>query len=130
LLYVYKSDNGRSELEEMAHAYDEGAIRAELRSWWDGQVDSADDPFAAPKPTSGTIFDVIPVVDSLSVVTALVAIEKHVGFKVPSRVIQRGGYNSFDEMVDDLVPKVSALFERRKPAGRKQERKPNDGCQR
>jgi hypothetical protein len=98
----------------MGAEFYEAAIRAELQSWWDSQVDSSDDPFAAPKPPAGTIFDVVPVVDSLSVTTALVAIEKHVGFKVPPRVIQRGGYNSFDEMVNDLIPKVGFLFEKRK----------------
>ena len=98
----------------MGAEFNEAAMRAELQSWWDSQVDSSDDPFAAPKPPVGTISDVVPVVDSLSVTTALVAIEKHVGFKVPPRVIQRGGYNSFDEMVNDLIPKVDFLFEKRK----------------
>jgi hypothetical protein len=98
----------------MADGYNDGAIRADLQSWWDSQVDSQDDPFAVPKPAAGTIFDVIPVVDSLNVVTALVAIEKHVGFKIHPRVIQRGGYNSFDEMANDLIPKVGILFKNRK----------------
>ena len=65
-------ENRRSKLiaEE---AQSSSAIRAELQSWWDSQVDSSDDPFAAPKPPAGTIFDVVPVMDSLSVTTALVA---------------------------------------------------------
>jgi hypothetical protein len=98
----------------MADGFNEAAIRAELQSWWDSEVDSSDDPFANPKLPTGTIFDVVPVVDSLSVTTALVAIEKHIGFKMPPRVIQRGGYNSFDDMVNDLIPKVGFLFEKRK----------------
>lgn len=97
-----------------ADEFNEATIRTELQAWWDSEVDSSDDPFAAPKPPAGTIFDVVPAVDSLSVATALVAVEKHVGFKVPPRVIQRGGYNSFDEMVNDLVPKIGFLFEKHK----------------
>jgi hypothetical protein len=34
----------------MGAEFYEAAIRAELQSWWDSQVDSSDDPFAAPKP--------------------------------------------------------------------------------
>lgn len=102
----------------MAEGFDEAAIRAELQAWWDDQVVNSDDPFANPKVPAGTIFDVVPVVDSFSVTTALVAIEKHVGFKVPPRIIQRGGYDSFDEMVNDLVPKVGFLFEKKTKPGK------------
>jgi hypothetical protein len=72
-----------------------------------------DDPFADAKPPTGTIFDAIPVVDSLGAVTGLITIEKHVGFKVPPRIIRRGGYNSFDDLIGDLLPKVRALVEKR-----------------
>jgi len=89
---------------------DEGELIKDLQAWWDDQVGGGpDDPFADPPPSTGTIFDVIPVIDSLGVVTALITIEKHAGFKVPPRVIRRGGYNSFDDMVSDLLPKVHAL---------------------
>jgi hypothetical protein len=99
--------------------YDEGALVGDLRVWWDDQVGGGeDDPFADATPPTGTIFDAIPVIDSLGAVTGLITVEQHVGFKVPSRVIRRGGYNSFDDLIDDLLPKVRALVERRStPAG-------------
>lgn len=91
--------------------YSEDDLTADLRSWWDDQVADADDPFADPQPPprTGTIFEVLPVVDSLGVVTALITIEKHVQFELPPGIIKAGGYRSFEEMVGDLLPKVRAL---------------------
>jgi hypothetical protein len=101
-------------------AFDEDELIKDLRGWWDDQVGGGpDDPFADPTPSAGTIFDVIPVIDSLGVVTGLITIEKHVGFKVPPRVIRRGGYNSFDDMITDLLPKVHVLVEKKKVAHEK-----------
>ncbi len=88
--------------------YDESALVRDLEAWWKDQVD-ADDPFAAPKPPAGTIFDAVPDIDSLGAVIGLVTLEKHVPFKVPVRVIRRGGYNGFDDLVNDLLPKLRAL---------------------
>ncbi len=97
-------------------SYSESALSADLRTWWDGEVGGADDPFADPKPkVSGTIFDVLPAIDSLGCVNGLLTIEKHVGFEVPSCILRRGGYNSFDDMALDLLPKVRAMVEGRRP---------------
>lgn len=101
--------------------YSEGALTNDLRAWWDGEVGGADDPFADPKPPAGTIFDVLPAIDSLGIVNGLLTIEKHVGFEVPSRVIRRGGYGSFTDMTSDLLPKVRALVERRRQPTRRKE---------
>jgi hypothetical protein len=66
------------------------AVIQKLREWWDDETGagSANDPFSG-SPIRG-------------------------GFKVPVNVIQRGGYDSFEEMVTDIVPKVQALYEQRK----------------
>jgi len=95
-------------------SYSEDALIAALRSWWNEQVGDEEDPFAdTPRPRSGTIFEVVPVVDSLGVVSALVTIEKHLGFEIPPQIIKPGGYRNFEEMVADLVPKVRALLIKR-----------------
>jgi hypothetical protein len=95
--------------------YDEAALTKDLQAWWDDQVGGlADDPFGAPPVPEGTIFDVLPAVDSLGVVSGLITIEKHVGMKVPARVIRRGGYKDFGDLTRDLLPKISALVERSK----------------
>ena len=85
----------------------------DLRDWWDEEV-GGDDPFASPAPPAGTIFDVVPAIDSLGVVETLVVIETHTGFEVPPRIIRRGGYHSFEDMTNDLLPKIRELVRQRK----------------
>jgi hypothetical protein len=102
-------------MTDIGLGYSDRKLAADLRTWWDDQVDAEDDPFADPQPPrTGTIFEVVPAVDSLGVVTALITIEKHVGFTVPPRIIQRGGYNSCDDMLNDLLPKIRALVLRKR----------------
>ena len=97
-----------------AFAYPRQAIMQELQAWWDDETGAgaAKDPFADPPVRGGSVLDLQPAVDSLRIVTALVIIEKRLGFKVPVNVIQRGGYDSFEEMIADLVPKVQTLYEK------------------
>jgi len=97
----------------MATGFDEQALLRELQAWWDEQV-GAGDPFAPPKPPSGTIMDVLPAVDSLATVTALILIEKHLGWEVPPSVIRPGGYHGFDDLVQDMMPKLQVLVDRDK----------------
>jgi hypothetical protein len=103
-------------------AYSEEALSADLRAWWDVEVGGNADPFVDPRPAvTGTIFDVLPAIDSLGCINGLLTIEKHVGFEVPSRLLQSGGYNSFEDMTSDLLPKVRAMVQRRGQATRGKE---------
>lgn len=88
--------------------YSEDALTRDLRAWWDEQVGGADDPFAEPARSrpAGTIFDVIPEIDSYGALEGLLIAERHLGVEIPPRLIQRGGYRSFDEMAGDLLPKL------------------------
>jgi hypothetical protein len=96
-------------------SYDEAALIKDLEVWWHDQVNgSADDPFRGPPLPEGTIFDVLPAVDSLGVVSALVTMEKHIGQRIPARVIRKGGYKDFEDMTGDLLPKIKALVEKTK----------------
>lgn len=95
----------------MTTGFDEQALLAELKTWWDEQV-GKDDPFAPPKPAAGTIMDVLPVMDSLATVEALVLIEKYLPFEVPPSVIRPGGYHGFDDMTQDMLPKLQALVDK------------------
>ena len=95
--------------------YEEPGLVADLRDWWE-EEGGAKDPFAPPKPTADTIYDLQPEIDSLAVVKGLVIIEKHVGFDVAPTVIRRGGYRSFDAMVADLLPKIRALAKKQQRA--------------
>lgn len=95
----------------MATGFDEQALLADLKTWWDEQAGEGD-PFAPAKPASGTIMDLLPNIDSLSIVTALVVMEGHLPCEVPPTVIRPGGYHGFDDMTQDMLPKLQALVDK------------------
>jgi hypothetical protein len=95
----------------MTTGFDEQALLLDLQTWWDDQVGS-NDPFAPPAPPSGTIMDALPAVDSLATVTALIVIEKHLPCEVPPSVIRPGGYHGFDDLSQDMIPKLQALVDK------------------
>lgn len=101
--------------------YDERELERELRSWCEREFDDgANDPFAQPRPAKGTIYDVVPAIDSLAAVTGLVIVEKHIGFELPPKavgqIIRRGGYMGTDDIVNDILPKVRDVVVRLKAA--------------
>lgn len=93
--------------------YSETDLLKDLREWWNDEIAASDDPFALPKPPSGTIYEVQPAADSLAVVRRLAIIDTHVGFEISPTVVRRGGYRSFDDMIQDLLPKVRTLYLKR-----------------
>jgi hypothetical protein len=93
--------------------FDEKALAADLKSWWESEVAADDDPFAPAKMPVGTIFDALPAIDSLGVVSALLTVEKHVPFKVTPKLIRAGGYNSLEDLIDDFTTKLKVLAEKR-----------------
>jgi len=95
--------------------YSEDDLAADLKTWWDDQVcAAAGDPFAdPPAPKAGTIFEVLPEMDSLAAVTSILVIEEHLKIKIPVNIIKPGGYHSFEEMVSHILPKIRALAARR-----------------
>ena len=89
--------------------YDESALKEDLRNWWDEETSATGDPFAQPQGSTGTIFDALPNLDSLSAISCLLTVEEHVPFEVPVQAIRRGGYYSFDDLTGDLFPKLRLL---------------------
>ena len=47
-----------------------------------------------------------PVIDSLVVVELLLELETQVPFELPESLVQAGGYDSVDEVVQNLMPKL------------------------
>ena len=47
-----------------------------------------------------------PVIDSLVVVEVLLELETQVPFELPESLVQAGGYDSVDEVVQQLMPKL------------------------
>lgn len=92
-------------------AFPEALIRSELGRWAQQlSAKKADDPFAKKKPT-GTLLDVIPAVDSLTVAETFTVLEKILNYKVPAKFIKKGGYDSIDQMTEHLIPQIRHLHE-------------------
>ena len=72
----------------------EGSVQASLRG--------------AARATNGVegIVGPQPVIDSLVVVEMLVEIEFNVPFNLPDSLVQAGGYEGVDEVVQDLIPRI------------------------
>ena len=58
----------------------------------------------------GSIVGPQPVIDSLVVVELLVEIEPNVPFDLPDSFVQAGGYESVDEVVRQLIPRIQELW--------------------
>ncbi len=60
----------------------------------------------APAAGSGANIGPQPVIDSLVVVGILVEVEAKVPFELPDNLVQAGGYDSVDKVVQHLMPQL------------------------
>jgi hypothetical protein len=82
-----------------------------IEHWWADQagfLPGSPDPFADAK--NSTVFDFQPEMDSLRSVLVLVELECHLPFELPVDLIQIGGYESSQEMIDHLIPQLGGLW--------------------
>jgi len=84
----------------------EKKLRAALRKWWD---DEAQDFDAAVSKTNKVWQTMMPEIDSKAVVKASPIIKRFLGTPLDPRLIKKGGYASFDDLVKDLLPKLRKL---------------------
>lgn len=92
-------------------AFPESRIRESLTAWWNEEVEKRrSDPFA-PKTTKGTLYEVLPSIDSLAVLESMIIIEQIIDQKVPARFIKPGGYDSSEDMLKHLIPQMRKLYE-------------------
>lgn len=61
----------------------------------------------------GTIYDLLPQIDSLTVVRSFAALEVLLDVEIPCEIVKRGGYSSQEEFIKDILPKLKDLFEKR-----------------
>lgn len=85
---------------------------AELEAWFAKETESIDGTIekAAPAGSGGSIMGMRPAMDSKCVLDAAVVTKKLLGIEVPPEIIKPGGYNSCDEMIADIVPKLERVF--------------------
>lgn len=90
----------------------ESELRGKLRQWFNEETASIDGAVVAgaPSGSGGSIMGTGPAIDSKRVVDATVITKKVLGIDLPPEIIKAGGYDSFDEMVGDLVPKLQKVF--------------------
>ena len=55
----------------------------------------------------------VPLLDSKRVVGAVLVLENLFPFKVPpDRVVRKGGYNSVDDAMDDMLDRIKKIWDR------------------
>jgi hypothetical protein len=93
--------------------FPEREVEDSLKEWWKSEaIKIADDPFAPVPKTVGTLYELLPPLDSLTIVRSLLVVEKILDIEVPVGLVKTGGYQSREEMLKDLLPKLRRLFEK------------------
>ena len=94
--------------------FPEHELRTALTDFWKKQIkDRQTDPFA-PKPSGGgTLYDLLPALDSLTIVRSFVVVEKVLKMKIPVGLVKKGGYDSREQMLQDLIPKLQKIYAKR-----------------
>jgi hypothetical protein len=93
--------------------FPESRIRECITTWWNEEIDKRKkDPFA-PKDKKHTLYEVLPVIDSLAILESMIIIEQILDQKIPAKVIKQGGYESEDEMITHLLPQLRKLHEKK-----------------
>src|SRR4051794_6346328 len=84
------------------------SLEKALREWWKEEqnkwIDSFDEP--ADPDEDSDLWDDMPVVESKQIARTAMLFEEHLGTKLDVKLIRAGGYDSIDEAIADLVPKM------------------------
>jgi hypothetical protein len=82
----------------------EPKLRAALQKWWEDEAQSFDAAVAG----TASVWEGMPEIDSKAVVKASPIIRQFTGGDLDPRMIRKGGYASFDDLANDLLPKLRA----------------------
>jgi hypothetical protein len=86
----------------------EQQLREALERWWaDEKADLEADP-PPEDPSTDQLWEGMPEIDSKSVVKASPVIRELIGAELDPKLIRKGGYTSFDDLANDLLPKLRA----------------------
>jgi hypothetical protein len=83
-----------------------------LKEWFETETAPIEPELEAKAPggSGGSILDRDTAIDSKRVLDATLITEEVLELELPPELIQPGGYDSFDEMIDDIVPKLREVF--------------------
>lgn len=101
----------REELKEV-FAAKVPALVAALEEWFEEETAAIDGSIeaGAPSGSGGSIMGMRPAIDSKRVIDATVVTKKLLEIELPPQIIKPGGYDSCEEMIADLVPKLEKVF--------------------
>src|SRR5450755_3152361 len=85
-------------------------FRHALEDWWANESQSFDAAVAGTAASGGTasVWAGLPEIDSKAVVKASPVIRAYIGIDLDPTMIRKGGYDSFDDLAGDLLPKLRA----------------------
>ncbi len=83
-----------------------------FEDWFEKEGASIDDVIAnsAPSGTGGSIISARSAIDSKRVLDATSITEEVLGVEMPPEIIKPGGYETCQEMIDDLLPKLEKVY--------------------
>ena len=97
--------------KKSASPFPKELVESALREWWAGQEQDQkliSDPINELQPNSETVFAIVPLVSSHHALSAVLEIEKIVGYEIPDSVVKRGGYQDCEEFVKHMMGKLTA----------------------
>ena len=93
-------------------------VIAALNEWWASEK-ASEGSLSASAPKAGVKVSVLtPIIeiDSHRALNALITAETIIGAEISESNIKEGGYNSFNELIEDLVPRIEAVFNKKAKA--------------
>lgn len=84
----------------------EASLREDLKKWWQQNLAGSTPP--PSNPATAAVWGKVPAVDSKAVARASPVVRKHLGVGIDPKLIRKGGYATFDEALDDILPKLRA----------------------
>jgi len=104
-----------AKLKQAAVDFPEADVIAALIEFWNEEaLQRSADPLAPVPKTTGTLYDLLPALDSLTIVCGLLVIERVLGMDVPVGIVKAGGYHSREDMLNDLLPKLRELYDKKR----------------
>ena len=80
-----------------------------MAEWWEIESTDWDEAVldaSASLPGGSALWDDMPTVDSKTIARSSPIFEQHLGVKLDVKLIKPGGYDTIEEAVADLVPKM------------------------
>ncbi|MCJ2134046.1 hypothetical protein MKK69_08195 [Methylobacterium sp. J-026] len=88
------------------------ALSKSLKDWYDEETAAIDGSIvsAAPSGSGGSIISARPAIDSKRVVDATLITEEVLDIELPPEIIKAGGYETYEAMLDHIVPLLEKVF--------------------